>query len=178
MSTWHSHIGCGVSSESSLSRQFSWQCQNFCLLSLAFIIDWGVVRRFWDEKAPFMGPRLATCIAYGTTEAHGQHQMCLIRRGGPKTPPREQVMQSSIVCWKTHSCLNWSLIMKSQQNWVGDQTWESAVGGQEAGGQIRGGQKGHGPEKASEAGWPQGHVQAGRPQDEKGQYGKEGQSHD
>ena len=32
--------------------------------------------------------------------------------------------------------------------------------------------------KASEAGWPQGHVQAGRPQDEKGQYGKEGQSYD
>ena len=36
---------------------FSWQCQNLCLLSLTFIIDWRVVTPFqckcWTEIAPF-----------------------------------------------------------------------------------------------------------------------------
>ena len=40
--TWHSPIGCEVSFESLMSP-FSWQCQNLCLLNLAFIVDWRVV---------------------------------------------------------------------------------------------------------------------------------------
>ena len=28
---------------------FSWQCQNLCLRSLAFIIDWRVVSKIWNK---------------------------------------------------------------------------------------------------------------------------------
>ena len=38
--------------------------------------------------APFKGPGLASCIASGTTEIQGHHQVCRARRGGPRTRSR------------------------------------------------------------------------------------------
>ena len=37
---------------------------------------------------PFKGPRLASCVASGTTEIQGHRQVCRARRGGPRTPSR------------------------------------------------------------------------------------------
>ena len=34
------------------------------------------------------GPRLALCVASGTTEIQGHHQVWRARRGGPRTPSR------------------------------------------------------------------------------------------
>ena len=36
--------------------------------------------------APFLGPRLASCVASGTTEIQGHRQVCRARPGGPRTP--------------------------------------------------------------------------------------------
>ena len=42
---WHSPTGCGVLIVSIVGMSpFSWQYQNLCFLSLAFITDWKVVR--------------------------------------------------------------------------------------------------------------------------------------
>ena len=43
-------------------------------------------RAFWADTAPFSGPRLASCVASGTTEIQGHRQVCRARRGGPRTP--------------------------------------------------------------------------------------------
>ena len=43
-------------------------------------------RAFWADTAPFSGPRLASCVASGTTEIQGHSQVCRARRGGPRTP--------------------------------------------------------------------------------------------
>ena len=42
-------------------------------------------RAFWADTAPFSGPRLASCVASGTTEIQGHRQVCRARRGGPRT---------------------------------------------------------------------------------------------
>ena len=36
-----------------------------------------------------MGPRLASCVASGTTEIQGHRQVWYARRGGPRTPSTE-----------------------------------------------------------------------------------------
>ena len=41
---------------------------------------------FWADTAPFKGPRLALCVASGTTEIQGHRQECSARREGPRTP--------------------------------------------------------------------------------------------
>ena len=43
-------------------------------------------RAFWADKAPFSGPRLASCVASGTTEKQGHGLLCRARRWGPRTP--------------------------------------------------------------------------------------------
>ena len=43
-------------------------------------------RAFWADTAPFKGPRLASCVASGTTEIQGHRHVCCARRGGPRTP--------------------------------------------------------------------------------------------
>ena len=45
-------------------------------------------RAFWADTAPFKGPRLASCVASGTTEIQGHLQVCRARRGGPRTPSK------------------------------------------------------------------------------------------
>ena len=41
---------------------------------------------FRAEAGPFKGPRLASCVASGTTDIQGHPQVCRTRRGGPRTP--------------------------------------------------------------------------------------------
>ena len=43
---------------------------------------------FWADRAPFKGPRLASCIASGTRDIEGHSQVCRARRRGPRTPSR------------------------------------------------------------------------------------------
>merc|ERR1719499_2138626 len=43
-------------------------------------------RAFRADTAPFLGPRLASCVASGTTEVPGHRQVWRARRGGPRTP--------------------------------------------------------------------------------------------
>ena len=43
-------------------------------------------RAFWADTVPFSGPRLALCVASGSTEIQGHHQVCRARRGAPRTP--------------------------------------------------------------------------------------------
>ena len=42
-------------------------------------------RAFWADTAPFKSPRLALCVAPGTTEKQEYRQVCCTRRGGPST---------------------------------------------------------------------------------------------
>ena len=52
--------------------------------SLVSVSDpWGA---FWIDSAPFKDPQLASCVASGTAEIHGHHQVCHTRRGYPRTP--------------------------------------------------------------------------------------------
>ena len=54
--------------------------------SLAVVSDpW---RAFWTATAPFKGPRLASCVASGSTERQGNSQVCHARHGGPRTPSK------------------------------------------------------------------------------------------
>ena len=54
--------------------------------SLVSVLDpW---RAFWADTPPFKGPRLASCVASGTTEMQGHCQVCCARRGGPRTPSK------------------------------------------------------------------------------------------
>ena len=48
----------------------------------------GPLKAFRANTAPFEGPRLASCIASGTTEIQGHRQVCRARRGGPRTLSR------------------------------------------------------------------------------------------
>ena len=51
--------------------------------SLASVLDpW---RAFWADTAPFKGPRLASCVASGTTEIQGDRQVCRTRCRNPRT---------------------------------------------------------------------------------------------
>ena len=43
-------------------------------------------RAFWDDTAPFKGPRLASSLASRTTEIQGHSQVCRARRESPRTP--------------------------------------------------------------------------------------------
>ena len=43
---------------------------------------------FEADTAPFKGPRLASCVASGTTEKQGHRQVCRARYGGPRTASR------------------------------------------------------------------------------------------
>ena len=52
--------------------------------SLVSVLD--PQRAFWADMAPFSGPRLASCVASGTTEEQGHRQVCRARREGPRTP--------------------------------------------------------------------------------------------
>ena len=52
--------------------------------SLVSISD--LQRAFWADTTPFSGPRLASCVASGTTEIQGRNQVWRARRGGPRTP--------------------------------------------------------------------------------------------
>ena len=42
-------------------------------------------RAFWADTVPFLGPRLASCVASGITELQRHRQVCSARRGGPRT---------------------------------------------------------------------------------------------
>ena len=76
-------------------------------------------RAFWADTTPFSGPRLASCIASGTTEIQGHSQVSRARCRGPRTPSvrQQQLTQKPwlCVCWK-RTFLYRSLILKSQQN--------------------------------------------------------------
>ena len=41
---------------------------------------------FEADQTPFKGPRLASCVASGTSEIQGHRQVCRPRCGGPRTP--------------------------------------------------------------------------------------------
>ena len=41
--------------------------------------------------APFKGPRLASCVAFGTTEKQGRPQMCRTWHGSPRIPSKTTV---------------------------------------------------------------------------------------
>ena len=44
------------------------------------------LKGFLSCHGALLGPRLASCIASGTTEIQGHCQVCRARRGGPRTP--------------------------------------------------------------------------------------------
>ena len=54
-------------------------------------------RAFWADTAPFKGPRLASCVASGTIEMQGHHQVCRARRKGPRTLSRKTIKNNDSV---------------------------------------------------------------------------------
>ena len=55
-------------------------------------------RAYWADTPPFKGPRLASCVASGTSEIQGHRQVCRARRGGPRTLSTTTGAQTLIVC--------------------------------------------------------------------------------
>ena len=53
-------------------------------------------RAFWADTVPFSGPRLASCVASGTTEKQGHRQVCCDRRE-VQGHHQKQLMQTLIV---------------------------------------------------------------------------------
>ena len=76
--------------------------------SLASVSDpW---RAFWADMVHFKCPRLASCIASGTTEIQGH---CQARRSQDSVTDNRHKPWLG-VCWK-RTCLHQSLVVKSQQ---------------------------------------------------------------
>ena len=71
-----------------------------------------------------LSPRLASCVASGTTGVQGHHQVCRARRGGPRTPSTTTDANLDCELLKTHFFTPILDCEKSvEYNWVRDQTW-------------------------------------------------------
>ena len=70
--TWHSPIGIVWIV---MMIPFSWQCQNLCLLSLAFIIDWRVVLIFSPSQS-YNVRMWGLCISWHPEMKNKKHGLC------------------------------------------------------------------------------------------------------